>query len=86
MQSLDQIRRNIRQLSDEVDYLQRKLDAAVDRGDDLEADSVERILGAKEGLLVEQENLLDNYESNAARYAAEDRLAYHVENDSLDLY
>jgi hypothetical protein len=86
MQTRDQIRKNIRELSADVDYLQRRLDAAVDNGDDLEAESVERILNAKEGLLVEQEYLLDCYDSNAARYAAEDRIAFHAAEGTLDLY
>jgi hypothetical protein len=86
MLTRDQIRKNVRELSADVDRLQRKLDDSVDAGNDLEAESIERILNAKEGLLVEQEYLLDRYASDAARYAAEDRLAFHTTTDTLDLY
>ena len=55
MQTRDQIRKKIRDLSADINHLEVKLDAATDSGNDLEAESVERILGTKEGLLAEQQ-------------------------------
>ena len=82
--SIDHIRENIRVLQDDVLYLEQRLDEAAP--DSLEAESRERILNVKYRLLQEQRDLLDRRESASARDAAEARLAYHVENDTLDLY
>jgi hypothetical protein len=82
--SIDHIRENIRVLQDDVLYLEQRLDEAAP--DSLEAESRERILNVKYRLLQEQRDLLDRRESASAREAAEARLAYHVENDTLDLY
>jgi hypothetical protein len=80
----DQIRRNIRDLLDDIAHLERKLDNT--DPDSLDAESIERILNAKYGLLSEQEELRDAIASRAAREAAEARLAYHADEDTLDLY
>jgi len=73
-------------LENDIDHLQRKLDRAVEEGNELEAESVERILSVKEGLLADEIAKRDAAESRAAREAAEARLAYHDDNDTLDLY
>ena len=82
--NIETIRENIRVLQDDVLWLERQLDEA--HPDSLEAESRERILNVKWRLLEEQRELLARAESNAAREAAEARLAYHAEHDTLDLY
>jgi hypothetical protein len=81
---IDQIRENIRVLQDDITYLEKELDAL--NPDSLAAESKERILNVKWRLLSEQREILERRESEVAREAAEARLAYHVENDTLDLY
>lgn len=83
-QTPDQIHENIAVLQDDILYLEQQLDGL--DPDSLEAESKDRILGVKWALLLEQKALLQRHESEAPRRAAEARLAYHVENDTLDLY
>lgn len=78
------IREIIRVLDDDIRDLCTRLDAV--EPDTLEAESIERILGVKEALRAEQQEKLERIQSAAARIGAEARLAYHVENDTLDLY
>jgi len=85
-QTIDQTQRNVRDLEETIEYLHYKIDEAQARGDDLEAESAERIANTTERLLAEQREILDRFESEGARAGAEARLAYHVENDTLDLY
>lgn len=82
--NIEQIKENIRVLDDDIRYLEEQL-----RGlnpDSPAAESKERILNVKWRLLQEQTDILMRKESSAAREAAEARLAYHTETDTLDLY
>lgn len=84
-----QVRENIRVLTDDIAYLEHKLDLLLEydsQTENLEADSVERILNVKYRLLSEQEQILARIECNSAREAAEARLKFHLDNDTLDLY
>jgi len=81
---IDDIRENIRVLYDDCAYLHKKLDGLDE--DSLEWESVDRILMVKERLLAEQYVLLEREESGSARWRAEKRLQYHIDNDTLDLY
>lgn len=83
-QTPDQIRENIRVLQDDILYLEQQLDGL--DPDSPAAESKDRIIGVKWRLLLEQRAILERHESEAPRRAAEARLAYHVENDTLDLY
>jgi len=89
MTTTTHIREAIRILEDDVRELERKIDK-LDTDSleavSLEAESASRILNVKLVLLSEQKEKLERIESNSAREAAEARLAYHVENDTLDLY
>ena len=82
--NIDDIRDSIRVLYDDCAYLHKKLDGLDE--DSLEWESVNRILMVKERLLSEQYNLLEREESGSARWRAEKRLQYHIDNDTLDLY
>jgi len=82
--TLDQIRENIAVLQDDILHLEQQLDGL--DPDSLAAESKDRVLNVKWRLLSEQRALLERHESEAPRRAAEARLAYHVENDTLDLY
>lgn len=82
--NIEQIKENIRVLDDDIRYLEQQLDGL--DPDSPSAESKERILNVKWRLLQEQTDILMRKESNAAREAAEARLAYHTENDTLDLY
>lgn len=82
--NIDDIRGNIRVLEDDCVYLHNKLDGLDE--DSLEWESVDRILMVKERLLAEQYVLLEREESGSARWRAEKRLQYHIDNDTLDLY
>ena len=86
MTDLNYLERNVRTLSIDLDYVGKQLDAAEKRGDDIAAESLQRIWLVKEGLLSEAEEQLEDYRSEAGRRSAEARLAYHEENDTLDLY
>jgi hypothetical protein len=86
MNDLNTLERSVRVLSIDLDEVGRQLDAAEERGDDLAADSLERIWLVKEGLLAEAQRKLENFRSDAARRSAEARLAHHAANDTLDLY
>jgi len=63
-----------------------QLDAAEDRGDILACDGIEDAINALEVLKAEVDGKIHRAESESARRAAEFRLAYHLENDTLDLY
>jgi len=80
------LERTVRTLSIDLDYLDKQLDAAEERGDDLAAASLARSWLVQEGLLAHAKEKLDRCRSEAGRSSAEARLAYHVENDTLDLY
>lgn len=82
--NIDHIRENVRVLQNDITDLERKLDKH--DPDSLEAESAERVLNVKYRLFSEQRDLLQRAESDSARAGAEARLAYHVENDTLDLY
>lgn len=82
--NIDEIRDNIRVLQDDCDYLCGRLDALDE--DSLEWESVNRILMVKERLLAEQRDLLEREEGKCDRWRAEQRLKYHLDNDTLDLY
>lgn len=82
--TIDAIRENIRVLQDDITWLEGELDTL--DPDSLSAESKERILNVKWRLLSEQRAILERMESDAPRSAAEARLAYHVENDTLDQY
>lgn len=77
---------NIRALSKELDELYERIDDAEREGNELQAQHLERFAAAKAGLLDEQREILDRFESEAARHAAERAYALHLENDTLDLY
>lgn len=83
-QTLDQIRESMCVLQDDIRYLEQQLDGL--DPDSPAAESKERIINVKWRLYLEQRDLLQRYDSAASRRAAEARLAYHVENDTLDLY
>jgi hypothetical protein len=83
-QTPDQIRENIAVLQDDILYLEHQLDDL--DPDSPAAESKDRVIVVKWLLLLEQKALLQRHESDAPRRAAEARLAYHVENDTLDLY
>lgn len=85
-QTLQTLDHNVRLLSDDLNHVGHQLDAAEDRGDELAAESLERIWIVKERLLDEARRKLDNYYSEISRRSAEARLAYHAEEDTLDLY
>ena len=82
--TIDAIRENIRVLQDDIAWLEGELDTL--DPDSLSAESKERVLNVKWRLLSEQRAILERMESDAPRAAAEARLAYHVENDTLDQY
>ena len=86
MTDLNYLERSVRTLSIDLDYVGKQLDAAEKRGDDIAAESLQRIWLVKEGLLSDAEEQLEDYRSEAGRRSAEARLAYHEENDTLDLY
>lgn len=83
MQNIIDTQRNIRDLAATIRYHETRIDMAAN---DLDRESHERMANVAERLLEEQQDILDRLQSNAAREAAEARLAYHVENDTLDLY
>ena len=80
----NQIRENIRGLNADIEEMSGRLDGIDPDG--LEAEGLERMLNTTDCLLAEQLEMLDRLLSEAPRRAAEARLAYHVENDTLDLY
>lgn len=86
MTDLNYLERSVRILSIDLYYLGKQLDAAEERGDDIAAESLERSWLVKEGLLADAQEQLDRYQSEAGRRSAEARLAYHEENDTVDLY
>lgn len=89
MQTMDRVRENVRVLTDDVAHLEHKLDLLLEyhsQTENLEAESVERILNVKYRLLSEQEEILAHLESESAREGAEARLKFHLDNDTLDLY
>ena len=85
-QTAEQTAKNIQGLTSSLEELFHLIDDAEQRGQETEAQSLERIAGRMEDLLQEQRDILQRIESEAPRRAAEARLAYHLENDTLDLY
>ena len=82
--NIDDIRDNIEVLENDCVYLHNRLDGLDE--DSLEWEGVNRILMVKYRLLEEQYSLLEREESESARWRAEKRLQYHIDNDTLDLY
>jgi len=83
---IETIKDNIERLTADAEYLYAKADEAEARGDWLTAESAERMALVKDRLLSEERDRLERAEDRAAREAAEARLAYHDEHDTLDLY
>ena len=77
---------NVKMLGDEINDLHNRIDAADRQGQEEQSIHLERMLSAKSGLLAEQTEILDRFYSMGAREAAEARLAYHENEDTLDLY
>lgn len=84
MQDIETVRENMAILQDDILYLENKLDSL--DPDSLAAESTERILNVKWRLYEEQRDIFERLECNSAREAAEHRLQYHIDNDTLDLY
>lgn len=84
MTTVANILKGIRTLEADIEYLEEKLDRL--DPDSLEAESADRILTVKYRLISEEQTRLHRAEIMAAREAAEARLAYHDEHDTLDLY
>jgi len=62
------------------------IDAALERGDEEDAATHERMANVVERLIGYEQRRLDRLRREAARRAAEARLAFHDHEDTLDLY
>ena len=65
-----------RRLRDDLEHLYKKFDAAEERGDELEMQSLDRIMSVKEGLLAEQEERVERLQEQGARETAEVRVMF----------
>lgn len=61
-------------------------DAQEEKGNILAAEKISDAIDALRDLHRDVHNNIEHWHSESARRAAEHRLAYHVENDTLDLY
>mgnify|MGYP006285946983 CR=1 FL=1 len=73
-------------LREVAEHHYQKIDDALARGDEVAATSHERMANVIERMISKEEARLEREISEAPRRAAEARLAYHLENDTLDLY
>lgn len=82
--NLDTVNDQINVLDDEVRHLGERLDQ-LDPGTPA-ADTLNRRIDVLYGLLTELRDKRDEMEDGCARWRAEQRLAHHIEHDTLDMH